>query len=480
MPRLRLPDDGIDILVPDDLRVISTYVLLEQERWFEKEIDFVRALLKPGMRAIDVGANVGVYALMMAARVGPSGHVLAFEPASGPRGLLEASRTANGFGHLEIASEALSDREGAGRLAHAGSSELNRLSSEGPGEAVAVTTLDRALAARGWAGADFVKIDAEGEEAAIVEGGLSLFADASPLVMFEIKDGERRTETCMERLAGLGYRMFRLVPGLGALVPLGAPDALDAAELNVFAAKPNRAAALGRDGLLLTQPPRPAAAGEIAAWLARGERPAPACASLASARPAPPYGAVLDAFAATRSPGLGLPERAAALETARNGARALTPEAARSGARLTTLARIAADAGERTAAIDLLGRFLALLQAPAPAAIEPFWPPLPTQDRRVPQGAPAQMLATFALEGLACLSVFSGIFGGEERVLAWVCAQPDAAPESLRRLALMQALAGRPQPVPERLAKPAPGHAHAHLWADGTVERLMRAAAARR
>jgi hypothetical protein len=33
--------------------------LLEQEDWFGDEIRFVRAWLKPGMRAVDVGANCG-------------------------------------------------------------------------------------------------------------------------------------------------------------------------------------------------------------------------------------------------------------------------------------------------------------------------------------------------------------------------------------------------------------------------------------
>ena len=63
--------DGTHIAVPASLDSITTYVILEQEKWFEKEIAFVAAFLKPGMTAIDIGANLGVYSLPMARLVAP-------------------------------------------------------------------------------------------------------------------------------------------------------------------------------------------------------------------------------------------------------------------------------------------------------------------------------------------------------------------------------------------------------------------------
>lgn len=39
-----------------------TYVILEQERCFERHLDVLLAWLRPGMTMIDIGANVGVYA----------------------------------------------------------------------------------------------------------------------------------------------------------------------------------------------------------------------------------------------------------------------------------------------------------------------------------------------------------------------------------------------------------------------------------
>jgi hypothetical protein len=53
--------DGTEITVPSSLEAITTYVLLEQEKWFEKETAFITRWLRPGMNAIDLGANLRVY-----------------------------------------------------------------------------------------------------------------------------------------------------------------------------------------------------------------------------------------------------------------------------------------------------------------------------------------------------------------------------------------------------------------------------------
>lgn len=100
--RIRMRDDDVKLAVPPDLSSITTYVLLEQEAWFEKELTFLRQWLKPGMTAIDIGANLGVYALPMARLVGPRGHVFAYEPGSEPRRLLEQSRDLNAAANLEV------------------------------------------------------------------------------------------------------------------------------------------------------------------------------------------------------------------------------------------------------------------------------------------------------------------------------------------------------------------------------------------
>ena len=252
--QLRL-DDGLTIAVPPTLLAITTYVLLEQQAWFEKEINFLRRFLKPGMTAIDIGANLGVYSLPLAGLVGPSGRVFSYEPGSEARTLLEHSRDLNRLRNLEVIGAALSDSAGEGHLAFAWSSELRALGSAGVGEPVRITTLDLEDATQVWSSPDFIKIDAEGEEERIIVGGRKFFATHSPLVMFEIKAGDKVNEQLRAIFPTIGYSLFRQLAGAPVLVPEDARQPLDGYELNLFAAKPDRVSALSQQGLLATAIP---------------------------------------------------------------------------------------------------------------------------------------------------------------------------------------------------------------------------------
>src|ERR1035437_624638 len=108
--------DGVRVVVPDSVHLITPYVLREQLDWFEDEIKFLRRLLQPGQKVIDIGANYGVYTLSMAKTVGPTGHVWAFEPASNTANLLAAGIAANDFTQIVLERSALSSTCGTARL----------------------------------------------------------------------------------------------------------------------------------------------------------------------------------------------------------------------------------------------------------------------------------------------------------------------------------------------------------------------------
>lgn len=109
--------DGVRIVVPDSLHLITPYVLTEQRDWFEDEIRFLRRLLQPGQRTIDIGANYGVYTLTMARTVGASGCVWAFEPASSTAALLADGIAANAFAQVVLDRSAVSSACGSAQLA---------------------------------------------------------------------------------------------------------------------------------------------------------------------------------------------------------------------------------------------------------------------------------------------------------------------------------------------------------------------------
>ena len=100
--------DGVRVVVPDSLNLITPYVLREQLDFFEDELRFVRQLLQPGQKVVDIGANYGVYTLPMAKKVGATGHVWAFEPTSSTAEFLAQGIAANGFGQVTLEKKAVS------------------------------------------------------------------------------------------------------------------------------------------------------------------------------------------------------------------------------------------------------------------------------------------------------------------------------------------------------------------------------------
>ncbi|HRD97210.1 MAG TPA: FkbM family methyltransferase, partial [Rubrivivax sp.] len=158
---------GLRLQVPPSLRCLTTYVLLEQETWFEPEMSLLPLLLEPGMHALDIARCTG------------SGHVWAFEPTSEPLQRLRASVTANGLGdRITVVGAGLADADGEASFALQDNSELNSRGGTGSRrETVRLLALDGYLAAHAPGQViDFVKLDAEGEEVNVLAGGQRFFA----------------------------------------------------------------------------------------------------------------------------------------------------------------------------------------------------------------------------------------------------------------------------------------------------------------
>lgn len=252
--------DGVRICVQPDVRLMTTYVLLEQEDWFEQELPFLRKLVKPGMGIIDIGANHGVYTLSLAKRLNGQGLVMAFEPATVPAALLQHSIQENNFNSvIKLYKLGLSDHDGQANLYIDTNSELNSLcktsSANSTTETVRLTTLDALTKADAWPtqfAIDLIKLDAEGEEIRILNGGVQFFSEHDPLVMFEWKHGNIPNTGLLEAFSKLGMDCYRLIPGLSALIPVVFDEVLDSYQLNLFACKPSCAARLRANGYLLS------------------------------------------------------------------------------------------------------------------------------------------------------------------------------------------------------------------------------------
>ncbi|OUC52668.1 hypothetical protein CA262_24200 [Sphingobium sp. GW456-12-10-14-TSB1] len=90
---------------------LSSHLLLDGywEMWLT---ELFATLVKPGMKIVDVGANLGYFSLLMADLVGPTGQVHAFEPNVDLAHRMAQSLALNGFSRIATVHEqALADAE---------------------------------------------------------------------------------------------------------------------------------------------------------------------------------------------------------------------------------------------------------------------------------------------------------------------------------------------------------------------------------
>lgn len=334
-------DGGVALAVngsPDDL---ATYVLKEQHRWFDQECKFVFDYVGHGMHVIDIGAGAGAYTVPLSKAIG-GGKVVAFANVD-DIDLLRKSRL------------------------------HNRLEQE-----LDIHLLERNLSLDAMDAQDFVRIAREACNSDLLARSAQFFAAHSPLVMFGIRPRTEYDVAVSQKFVECGYTLYKLVPGLGVLVPFVTPDELDSYALNLFACKPDRAALLEQKGILIRQPGACDALPSIddGLWqtLLKSQpyaRPLVEQWS-AAAQKAPGwelYWMALHLYAISRDGGVDAARRYACLQAAVNIMGKLIQGQA-TILRLLSLCRMLTDLGLREAAVNLLNQTCALLGPALPNVLD--------------------------------------------------------------------------------------------------------------
>jgi len=166
--------------------------------------NWIRERLHPGDTVIDCGANLGLFSTMMAQRVGPTGTVHAFEPSPNScRDLTQVLRlnqltcvVVNACAMADSCGEAVFCDITEGDVRREGS-HLNALGRMdfmgGIGHQeirVPTTTLDTYVAERDIT-PRLIKIDVEGAEFLVLEGGRNCLRTCKPLLVIEIHPDDR-------------------------------------------------------------------------------------------------------------------------------------------------------------------------------------------------------------------------------------------------------------------------------------------------
>ena len=212
---------------------LAAHVLLDGywESWITQ---FVARRVQRGWTAIDVGANVGYYSLLLADLVGPEGHVFAVEPNPALTPLLRRSVALNGFAQrttvCEVAAGSPDDRftrlmipdRSPGQSALVADPDLampDCINLEVP-----IATLD-SLVGPGRR-VDFIKLDAEGSEQRIVAGMAGILETHRPEMLLEFNPGRYdQPAAFLAYLADL-YGSLRQIDIAGKAVPIAAEQVL--------------------------------------------------------------------------------------------------------------------------------------------------------------------------------------------------------------------------------------------------------------
>ena len=134
---------------------------------------YLQRTLKEGMNVIDAGANIGVYTVLAAEKVGNTGKVIAIEPEPKNYKQLLENIELNNFQNVIPKNIALLNHKGSEKLylsSSPGSHSLIFHEDKNSYIEVPVKTIDKLLEELDIKKVDIIKIDAEGAEAPILKG----------------------------------------------------------------------------------------------------------------------------------------------------------------------------------------------------------------------------------------------------------------------------------------------------------------------
>jgi FkbM family methyltransferase len=226
--------------VEPSFKSIVTSVLIAQGEWFEKEMEFWRNYIKPGMTVIDVGANGGVYTFSAALKVGSEGRVLAVEPFSGCVNCLQNTCQINNLSWVTVCAGAASDFDGTVKLRLHNASELNEIistndTSDVAFEEIPCFTLDTLMEKEQLTRVDILKIDAENHELAVLKGSGRLLSKYTPVIIYENIAGSKGSNYEVAKyLTQHGYELYRYQPYLRNLIPVNSLEEIQG-NLNLIA-----------------------------------------------------------------------------------------------------------------------------------------------------------------------------------------------------------------------------------------------------
>ena len=142
-------------------------------------------MTRPGWNVLDVGANIGAHTLRFSKLVGCTGRVYAFEPMDYAFAKLMKNVSLNAGGNTQPFRLALADRNLVGQQVSYRSSWASTGQRKAETATVDFKRLDDWCAERAVAAVHLMKIDVDGGELGVIEGGLATIERCRPIILIE-------------------------------------------------------------------------------------------------------------------------------------------------------------------------------------------------------------------------------------------------------------------------------------------------------
>ncbi len=182
--------------------------------------------VKPGMKVIDIGANIGATTLNLAKKVGANGKVFSFEPSPYNYQLASQNISLNNFDNIQLINQGLGNEKTTAFLYNVNKNNrgMQRLLKDN-GEnnsyektAVQIDTLDSSMKNFSISAPSFIKIDVEGYEYNVLVGGSETILRYKPGLFIELDEDNLREQgntakELIELIIKFGYKIINAANG---------------------------------------------------------------------------------------------------------------------------------------------------------------------------------------------------------------------------------------------------------------------------
>jgi FkbM family methyltransferase len=198
-------------LNPDDVGISRELAIYRVHEPLSTRV--LRQIAVKGMTVIDIGANIGYYALIESQGVGESGRVIAIEPVDSNYELLVKNVRENACANVTTMQIAIGDYIGVARMYLAKRSNCHSIIRRGASDnysEVEITTIDKLVENLNLTSVDLLRMDIEGYEFKAIDGMIGTIRAHRPAIFLELHPHVKGVEdgACprfIQRLKDLGY-----------------------------------------------------------------------------------------------------------------------------------------------------------------------------------------------------------------------------------------------------------------------------------